>query len=262
MRTNLCILCLLASGLTALHAMPAGSDRFVGTWAATVEHDRSFYTYEITLAPGNRSTVRINNANASQETAGTWSYDGTFFRLNALFRNAQIPHQSHIQWASVLTFVEGNDIFHILGRPATGASDTRFTFVRQMHASIRQDAVSQTFAALTPRIPLGSRVAVVNIAAADPDEGEFFLDEITLRLVNAGQFIVVERRNIEAILDELDFQMTGLVDDNSAVSIGRFLGATVVVTGSISGSGLNRRLVVRALDVLTAEILAMSSVSL
>jgi len=56
--------------------------------------------------------------------------------------------------------------------------------------------------------------------------------------------------------------MTGLVDDNSAVLIGRFLGATVVVTGSIGGSGLNRRLVVRALDARTAEILAMSSASL
>ena len=64
------------------------------------------------------------------------------------------------------------------------------------------------------------------------------------------------------ILAEQNFQLSGYVDDDSAVSIGKFLGATVVITGSISGTGSRKRLILRALDVQTAEILAMSSVSL
>jgi hypothetical protein len=52
------------------------------------------------------------------------------------------------------------------------------------------------------------------------------------------------------------------VDDASAVSIGKFLGATVVVTGNISGTGARKRLVLKAISVRTAEILAMSSASI
>jgi hypothetical protein len=56
--------------------------------------------------------------------------------------------------------------------------------------------------------------------------------------------------------------MSGYVDDNAFVSIGKFIGATVVVTGSIIETGLHKRLVIKAIDVLTSEILAMVSVSL
>jgi hypothetical protein len=52
------------------------------------------------------------------------------------------------------------------------------------------------------------------------------------------------------------------VDDDTFVSIGKFIGASVVVTGSISGTGSQKRLVIKAIDVLTSQILAMGSVSL
>jgi hypothetical protein len=69
----------------------------------------------------------------------------------------------------------------------------------------------------------------------------------------------VDRTSIDVVLTEQNFQMSGYVDDDSAVSIGKLLGAAVVITGNISGSGARKRLVLKALDVRTAEILAMSS---
>jgi TolB-like protein len=51
--------------------------------------------------------------------------------------------------------------------------------------------------------------------------------------------------------------MTGEVDDNSILSIGHLLGAGVVITGSIAEDGDRLRL--KALDVRTAKIAAMSS---
>jgi curli biogenesis system outer membrane secretion channel CsgG len=99
---------------------------------------------------------------------------------------------------------------------------------------------------------------VVNIASKDGEEGALLVDEVTLAFVKARRFTVIERKDIMAVLGEQDFQLSGYVDDDSAVSIGKFLGATVVITGSVSGEGARRRLVLKALDVLTAEILAMS----
>jgi curli biogenesis system outer membrane secretion channel CsgG len=103
---------------------------------------------------------------------------------------------------------------------------------------------------------------VVGIADAGSGEGALLSDEVTLAFVNARRFTVIDRVNIDAVLREQNFQLSGLVDDDAAVSIGKFLGAAVVVTGSISGEGARKRLVLKALDVLTAEILAMSSEAL
>ncbi|MDR1618408.1 MAG: CsgG/HfaB family protein, partial [Treponema sp.] len=59
--------------------------------------------------------------------------------------------------------------------------------------------------------------------------------------------------------NEQQFQISGEVDDNSAVSIGNMLGANIVITGTIGGTESTRRLRMKALDVKTAEILAMAS---
>ena len=63
---------------------------------------------------------------------------------------------------------------------------------------------------------------------------------------------------MDTIRAEQNFQMSGDVDDDSAVSIGKLLGAGVVITGSITGSGTSQRLVLKALDVATAQIITMT----
>jgi hypothetical protein len=102
-------------------------------------------------------------------------------------------------------------------------------------------------------------VAVVSIASKDVESAEFVVDELAYVIVSSGNFKVVDRKSLEAIKSEQDFQTSGEVDDNSAVSIGKLLGANIVITGSISGVGSTRRLRLKALDVKTAEIVAMAS---
>ena len=104
---------------------------FTGTWTSTIEYNGSFDAYEIIFTGGGRCTVKISNDSASQEANGTYSYDGTVFKLNALFRNAQIPYQNNIQWTSVLTFNENNTSFNINAPPAANAQQQRFTFIKE-----------------------------------------------------------------------------------------------------------------------------------
>ena len=89
-----------------------------------------------------------------------------------------------------------------------------------------------------------------------------FFAKLTLQFVNTKNYTVVDRTNVDTVLKEQNFQVSGYVDDNAIVSIGKFIGATVVVTGSISGTGSQKRLVIKAIDVLTSEILSMQSVAL
>jgi hypothetical protein len=109
---------------------PGEYEYFIGSWVSTVEYNRSFDTYEIKLSANGRCTVKITNDNAEQETTGNWSWDGTIFKLNAVFRNAPISYQRNIQWVSIVNFAGGSNSFNILAKPATNGSNVRFTFFR------------------------------------------------------------------------------------------------------------------------------------
>jgi hypothetical protein len=112
---------------------------------------------------------------------------------------------------------------------------------------------------LINELPDKAIIAVISIATRDKNMAEFVIEEITYILVHTGYFRMVDRRSLDAIQHEEDFQMSGEVDDNTAVSIGNKLGASIVITGSVSGEDALRRLRIKALDVKTAEIIAMAS---
>ena len=116
-------------------------------------------------------------------------------------------------------------------------------------------SVSQT---IINSLPKDSKIAIVNISSNDSEQSEFVVGELEVFLVNSGTF-VVDRRELDRIRREQRFQLSGDVDDNDVVSIGRFAGANVVITGSISGTGSTRRLRIRALDTQTARVIAAAS---
>ena len=122
-----------------------------------------------------------------------------------------------------------------------------------------ENAVYRAAQEIINNVPPGSVLAVLSIATNDPDVAEFVIEELAFHMVAARKFRVVDRKSLDVVRAEHSFQISGDVDDNSAISIGKMLGASIVVTGSVSGSGSTRRLRAKALDVQTAEIVAMAS---
>lgn len=59
-------------------------------------------------------------------------------------------------------------------------------------------------------------------------------------LVNSGYFDVVERERLDAVCDELSFDMSGLVDQSSAARVGKMLGAQYILIGSLNGLSTRR----------------------
>ena len=121
------------------------------------------------------------------------------------------------------------------------------------------NAVYRAAWAILENLPPNSTVAVLSIASDDPELAEFVIEELVYTIVSTRKFKVVDRRSLDAIQAEARFQYSGDVDDNSAVRIGQLLGANVVITGSVGGTGTTRRIRAKALNVQTAEILAMAS---
>jgi hypothetical protein len=103
-------------------------------------------------------------------------------------------------------------------------------------------------------LPEAAAIAVLNVAAGDKEMAAFVMGELEYRLVDANKFKIVDRKSLDTIRSEQNFQAAGDVSDESAVSMGKMLGATIVITGDISGSGSTRRLNLKALDVQTGEI--------
>jgi len=114
---------------------------------------------------------------------------------------------------------------------------------------------------------LGLRVhgkTEIVIAAIDTSlagVSDFISDELAGLLVSSGNFIILERGNaLKAINTEHEFQMSGLVNDESAVGIGHYLGAKVVLTGTFNRFADFNQLRVRAIDVETSQILTLYNI--
>jgi hypothetical protein len=120
-----------------------------------------------------------------------------------------------------------------------------------------ENAVKKSTESFVGRLPRGSVIAVLSIATTN--NARLIIDELEFRLVEMGSsFRIVERRLLEQIRNEQGFQLSGNVSDESAVSIGNMLGANIVITGSVTNSGDKQRLTLKALDVKTAQIIAMT----
>ena len=103
-----------------------------------------------------------------------------------------------------------------------------------------------------------SRIAIVYISSSDVDITEYISLELEFFMVNGG-FTIIDRIQLDRIRREQDFQLSGEVDDETAVSIGKVVGANVIITGSITGADSTRRLRLRALNSQTAQVVAVSS---
>ena len=108
------------------------------------------------------------------------------------------------------------------------------------------------------KIPAGTRIAIVYVSADDPDVAEFISGELEFIMVEQGMTLI-DRSQLDRIRREQNLQMSGEVDDEQAVSIGKIAGASIIVTGAVTGSGSLRRLRLRALDTQTAQVVSVAS---
>jgi hypothetical protein len=127
-----------------------------------------------------------------------------------------------------------------------------------------EEAVQYAAWDVSGRLPGGSKIAIINISAQDPNDAEFVVEELSTELVKIARennkgYTIVDRNSLDEIRKEQKFQLSGDVSDDTIVSIGKFLGADVVITGSITGVNEFRRLRVKALDVLTARLLIQTN---
>ncbi len=107
---------------------------------------------------------------------------------------------------------------------------------------------------LNERLEPDIKLVFLNFQSDSPTLSEYIIEGLIENTVNDNLFTVVDRQNLALIQQEMHFQLSGEVSDESAQAIGKLLGAQTIVSGAVSQMGNSYRMRVRAINVETAEI--------
>jgi curli biogenesis system outer membrane secretion channel CsgG len=114
------------------------------------------------------------------------------------------------------------------------------------------DRVNPNLVSLSARKAKRPRIAVLNFQFNSIGTSELIsswlktnvnavTDLMIDKLVDGGNFSVIERTRINQVLQEQNFGQTGRVDANSAAKIGRILGVQTILIGSVTEFNLDRQ---------------------
>lgn len=86
----------------------------------------------------------------------------------------------------------------------------------------------------------------------------YITDALTEAMFNTNAVTIIERQNVDKIIEEQKFQYSGLVDESTAASIGSIAGVQYICYGSIKELEKDIIINARVIDVESGEICAMS----
>jgi tetratricopeptide (TPR) repeat protein len=125
-------------------------------------------------------------------------------------------------------------------------------------ASTLDQAITQTAAQISEKVPKGVRVAIINVDSASANLSEYIMDELTAALFKVN-VAVADRRNLAFVQKELKLQTSGDVSEKSAKSIGQFLAADSIITGEFIPAGGKYRFRVTMVQVESAAVESLTS---
>tara|TARA_Y100001970_G_scaffold123625_1_gene153286 strand:- start:91 stop:1101 length:1011 start_codon:yes stop_codon:yes gene_type:complete len=111
-------------------------------------------------------------------------------------------------------------------------SNSNLTANRDLYTQIEELSES-----ITHKLDKNSikKIAVMNFTStSNPNLGLYISDEITLQLFLKEKFKIIERDQLDYVIEEQKLSSSGLIDDTSIINIGNILSADAIITGDIS----------------------------
>jgi len=109
------------------------------------------------------------------------------------------------------------------------------------------------------------KIAIIEFSNLDgnvTEFGKFLAEELITRLFMTNRFEVVERQMLNKVLAEQDLGTSGLIDDESAVSLGKILGVQAIVSGSITDMGSFLKINSRLISAENGSLFSVASVKI
>jgi curli biogenesis system outer membrane secretion channel CsgG len=115
------------------------------------------------------------------------------------------------------------------------------------------DAARQ-FSVELDAVNINGTFAVIHIASQSQELNLQIVRLLENTLVKNADLTLVTRRQIETVLDEQNFGVSGYVDDNSAQRIGHILGAKYILIGELTRPGKKYFLNIQVLETESARL--------
>ena len=104
---------------------------------------------------------------------------------------------------------------------------------------------------------VGSRLSIAVMPFETKGQAQQFeftlMEKLITQLVNLRRFWVIERGAMDQVMNEQALGMSGMVDEETAVEVGKLAGADVIVVGSINIAEGFGKVSARGIDTETAE---------
>jgi hypothetical protein len=134
------------------------------------------------------------------------------------------------------------------------AARAELTQLFQDTDGLAEKAAKNAIDALNIKLPSGANITIMKTQSTQGTRLDYVVDQMTKTLIQEGKLKIIDRSNQALINAEQQFQLSGAVSDDSAISIGHQLGVQYIVLCWISGEKSLRRLNIRVLNVETAQI--------
>jgi len=95
----------------------------------------------------------------------------------------------------------------------------------------------------------------LNEEAKKDNLGKIVSEMLTTSFVNSESFKIIEREQLQKVVQEFQLSQSGIIDTSYAKQIGKITGADAIVTGSVTKIGNDLRLDARIIDVESGIIL-------
>ncbi len=126
-----------------------------------------------------------------------------------------------------------------------------------------KEAVANLIDYSTLKIEDSRRLGVLPIHAKPGNSAlnaEYFQEQVQLSVAQNKQFVLIARKDLQAVLEEQKLQLSGLLTEAQTTRIGELLGAELLLAGELYEKEEGYELFLKLLRVQTAEILAVTKI--
>ena len=123
------------------------------------------------------------------------------------------------------------------------------TTASELGQQIIANRIGQTAEEIRRQLTAQTIIAVLSFSSDRQELSAYVIDELNTAIFRDGSLTVVDKQKLDLVRQELKFQMSEDVDDNSAQSAGKWLGVQSVLTGSFTKIGNTYRFRIRVIAV-------------
>ncbi len=91
-------------------------------------------------------------------------------------------------------------------------------------------------------------------SSTSSSDGKTLAELFSVELVNRGCFIILDRSQLQHIIDEQKLQLSGITEEEKVIKIGQIMGANKIITGSVLKMGNNYFITLKGIDVYTGSV--------